>query len=111
MPKINDEIVDEALHRLINTAAEAAAAKAERGFQEGMLRPTKALCMKDAEAAGHNSGIMQEREAYANPRYVQQLEKVRDAVKIDEEIAMKRRGWQTIIDVWRTEQANARQNL
>jgi len=109
--KISDEIVDDIVHKLVNTAHSAAVLRGERYFQEEMRKPIKALCMQDAEAAGHKTAAAQEREAYASHRYQEHLDKIRACVIADETARMERYGWEKTIELWRTQQANERKSF
>jgi hypothetical protein len=85
-----------------------AKAKSERVFLEEFRKSKKALLMRDAEIAGHKSAAAQEREAYADPAYVQLLDGLRVAVEQEEALKWLIVGAQAKIEVWRTIEANRR---
>lgn len=85
-----------------------AKAKSERIFLEEFRKSKKALLMRDAEAAGHKTGAMQEREAYAHPDYIAVLDGLRVAVEEEERLRWMIIGAQAKIEVWRTIEANRR---
>lgn len=85
-----------------------AKAKSERIFLEEFRKSKKALLMRAAESAGHKTGAMQEREAYADPEYVQLLEGLRGAVEEEEKYRWLIVAAQAKIEAWRTIEANRR---
>lgn len=85
-----------------------AKAKSERVYLEEFRKSKKALLMRDAEAAGHKSAVSQEREAYADPSYLQLLDGLRVAVEQEEALRWLIVGAQAKIEVWRTIEANRR---
>jgi hypothetical protein len=62
-----------AIEYIIENAPKFAEAKAQRVFIENFLRTKKSLLMKEAMARGIDSGVAQEREAYAHPEYEELL--------------------------------------
>ena len=56
-------------------------AKAQRVYLEEFRKSKKALLMKDALTLGIEAANAQEREAYANPKYVQHLLALQQAVE------------------------------
>lgn len=109
--KVSEQMVDDALHQLMETAGEHAALRGARAFKEQMRKSIKAACMQDAEGRGFKSAALQEREAYASARYQEWLTEVFESVVADEEARMRRAGWERIIDVWRTQSSNERGKL
>jgi hypothetical protein len=85
-----------------------AKAKSERVYLEEFRKSKKALLMRDAESAGHKSAVAQEREAYADPAYMQLLDGLRVAVEQEEALKWLIVGAQAKIEVWRTIEANRR---
>jgi len=85
-----------------------AKAKSERVYLEEFRKSKKALLMRDAEVAGHKSSAAQEREAYADPSYMQLLDGLRVAVEQEESLRWLIVGAQAKIEVWRTIEANRR---
>jgi hypothetical protein len=97
-----------ALDWIRDNAPAYARAKADRIYLEEFRKTKKALCMKAAEAAGTNAISAQEREAYADPEYMQLLEGLRAAVEEEERLRWLLIGAQVKIECWRTIEANRR---
>ena len=97
-----------AVEELWKNAPAHARAKAERIYLEEFRKSKKALLMRDAEIAGHKAIAAQEREAYANPDYVQLLESLRDAVEREELARWRMVSCQAAVEVWRSQEASAR---
>lgn len=95
----------DAVDYIIKNAGRFAAAKAERVYLEEFRKSKKALLMK---ASGESSGIGQEREAYAHPEYIQLLEGLKEAVQVEEKLRWDLVAAQARVEIWRTEQANNR---
>lgn len=85
-----------------------AKAKSERVYLEEFRKSKKALLMRDAEAAGHKTAAVQEREAYAAQGYMELLEGLRAAVEEEERLRWLIVGAQAKIEAWRTIEANRR---
>jgi hypothetical protein len=51
---------------------------------------------------------LQEREAYSDPRYVEHLEAIKQAVEIDEGHTFLRAAADAKIEAWRTQSSNTR---
>jgi hypothetical protein len=88
-----------------------AQAKAERTYLEEYRKSKKAMLMKEAETWGHKTSAAQEREAYAHEAYIALLEGLRDAVAVEEELRWGLVAAQARIDVWRSQEASARQEI
>jgi len=85
-----------------------AKAKSDRIYLEEFRKSKKALLMREAEQAGHKTGAMQEREAYAHPGYLELLEGLRAAVEEEEKFRWLMVAAQAKIEAWRTIEANRR---
>ena len=70
MTFITDEEIDRALDFLRDNAEAAAKARAERIYVEEYRKTVKAQIMKEHDT---KSAVIQEREAYADPRYATHL--------------------------------------
>jgi Arc/MetJ-type ribon-helix-helix transcriptional regulator len=57
---------------------------------------------------GSLSAVLQEREAYADDRYQQHLEAIREAVRLDEYHRFMRIAAEAKIEAWRTQSSNSR---
>lgn len=106
MPEfITDDDIEKALDYLRDNAAEAAKARAERLYVVEYRKVIKAQIMQE-----HNgkSAAIQERDAYADPRYLRHLDAIREAVEIDEKHQFLRAGAAAKIEAWRSMSANHR---
>lgn len=102
---ITDDEIDKALDYLRDNARDAAQAKADRVYVEEFRKVIKATLMKEH---GTMSAVLQEREAYADPRYLQHLEAIREAVQADEHHRFLRGAADAKIEAWRTQSSNSR---
>jgi hypothetical protein len=93
---------------LRDNAAAMASAKADRVQLEEFRKSKKALLMREAEKAGHKSAIAQEREAYADPQYIEFLNALAAAVEKEEKLRWLMKSAELKIDCWRTLEANRR---
>lgn len=102
---ITDEEIDRALDYLRDNADEAAKARAERIYVEEYRKTVKAQIMKEHPTL---SAVLQEREAYADPRYAAHLEAIRQAVQRDEHCRFLLTAAGAKIEAWRTQSSNER---
>ncbi len=102
---ITDDEIDKALDYLRDNARDAAQAKANRVYVEEYRKVVKAKLMKEH---GAMSAVLQEREAYSDPRYVQHLEAIKQAVELDEGHRFLRSAADAKIEAWRTQSSNSR---
>lgn len=100
---ISDEDVDLALSHLRKETG--AKERAELAYLESYGKHLKAILMKEFPNLPANA---QEREAYAHPKYVEHLEKTKQAVYADTHARSKREAAIALIDAWRTQQASQR---
>lgn len=96
---------NKAIEYMIRAAPEYAKAKAARVYIENFLRTKKALLMQSSKV---DTMAAQERDAYAHPEYSELLAGLRDAVEREEALKWKLIAAQARVDVWRTNEANAR---
>jgi hypothetical protein len=80
-------------------------AKAERVYLEEYRKSLKAILMK--RSMEQTIGA-QEREAYAHAEYEVLLQGLKQAIEIEEKLRWDLIGAQARVEIWRTEQANAR---
>lgn len=96
---------DRAIQWLIDNAEPGAEKKAERVFCQEYRKSLKAILIQDSDA---QTAAAKEADAYAHPKYVEHLEKLKRAVFEEE----KHRGLQSAailkVEVWRTQSANMR---
>lgn len=102
---ITDDEIDKALDYLRDNARDAAQARADRIYVEEYRKVIKAQIMKEH---GDKSAVIQEREAYADPRYVAHLEAIKEAVLEDEGHRFLRAAADAKIEAWRTQSSNTR---
>ena len=102
---ICDEDIEKALDFLRDNAESAAKARAERIYLEEYRKSLKAILMKE-----HNgeSGIIQERNAYSDVRYIGHLNAIKNAVYEDERYRFLRGAAEAKIEAWRSQSANYR---
>jgi hypothetical protein len=97
-----------AVEFIIKNAPLYAKAKAERVLLEEFRKSKKALLMKDALKQGIEAANAQEREAYADPEYIELLHGLSAAIEKEETLRWQIEAARMKTDIWRTEQANAR---
>lgn len=97
--------VDHHIEWLIDNAEDAAAARANRSYWEKYISSVHAMCMYDSD---EKSAAMKDADAKCDPRYLDALEQLRDAVYKDEVNRAKRAAVEIKIEAWRTHQANLR---
>jgi hypothetical protein len=93
---------------IIKNAPLFAKAKADRVYLEEFRKSKKALLMKDALKQGIEAANAQEREAYADPEYIELLRGLAEAIEKEETLRWQLEAARMKTDIWRTEQANAR---
>jgi hypothetical protein len=97
-----------AIEFIIENAPKFAQAKAQRVYLEEFRKTKKALLMKDAMTRGIDSGVAQEREAYAHPEYQELLQGLASAIEQEETLKWRLTAAQMKSDIWRSEQASER---
>ena len=97
-----------AIEFILEQAPKFAQAKAQRMYLEEFRKTKKALLMKEAMAKGIDSGVAQEREAYAHYEYQELLLGLQAAIEKEETIKWKLIAAQMKSDIWRSEQASER---
>jgi 16S rRNA G966 N2-methylase RsmD len=73
--------LDKAVDFLRDHAGDFAVAEAQLVYMTELRKTVKAQLMKDFEVQGHKTTAAQEREAYADPKYVQHLLALQQAVE------------------------------
>lgn len=101
----SDEAAQKALDFLRFQASHAAVSRANRIYMEEFRKTVKANCMAESD---EKALAAQERDAYANPKYLAHLEAMRTAIELDEVHRWKMVAAQATIEAWRTHQANRR---
>jgi hypothetical protein len=93
---------------LIDNSKIYAQAESHKVYMEELRKTIKAECMKEAEMIGHKTAAMQEREAYASPKYKEHLKALQQAVEVREELRWMLIAAQARIEVWRSQEASNR---
>lgn len=96
---------------LLETTELFAEYKSKRIALEQYRKVMKARQMKQAQAAGISSITAQEREAYASPEYEEVIDALEFASRKETELYWKMKLFDIESQVWRTEQANKRNDL
>ena len=104
---ISDDRLEAALDWLRDNAPAAAKARAERVYLEEWIPSLRAQLAAKAIEAG-DSAAAADVKAKADPAYQVALKGYREAVEADEKMRWHRTRADAIIEVWRTESANAR---
>ena len=110
---MSEKLIDPqaAVDFMIAKSAEYAHAEATKVYMEELRKTIKAEAMKNAEIYGngeYKTAAMQEREAYASPRYREHLEALRQAVEERERLRWMLIAAQERIAVWRSQEASNR---
>lgn len=100
------EVILERYRELIEPFASA---KAKRSYLEEYRKSMIAIQMKVAEQNGHKTVSAQEREALASKEYQEMLSSIRDLTEKEESMRYRIRQLEMEIEVWRSQQANERQ--
>ena len=105
---ISDDDIGKALDFLRDNSQRAAKAKAERIYMEEYRKVVKAQIMRenDDKALGTQEAI-----AYADPRYKQHLEAMKEAVEKDEYNRWMSTAAEAKIEAWRTMCSNNRAHV
>ena len=102
---IPDDDVEKAIDYLRDNANAAAQARANRIYMDEFRKSLKALIMKEHLDLSVNA---QEREAYADQRYADHLNAMKQAIAIDEKMRFTRVAAEAKIEAWRSMSANHR---
>lgn len=94
-----------AVDYLIKNAGRFAKAKAQRVYLEEFRKSKKAILMAESTADAANA---REQYAYSHADYLALLEGLREAVEVEEKLRWDLVAAQSRVEIWRTEQANAR---
>lgn len=102
---ISEESIEQALDYLRDNAISAAKARAERIYMEEYRKTLKAHIMQEKQMLALGA---QERDAYADKRYIDHLKAMRTAIEEDEKHRFLLAAAEAKISAWQTMQANAR---
>jgi hypothetical protein len=67
--------------------------------------------MKEADVNGYATGVLQEREALANPEYKEILDGIQIARAAEESIRWKMVAAELTVDIWRTQESSKRMQI
>lgn len=102
---ISDDDIEKAVEYLRANARPAAQAKANRVYMEEYRKVVKAQIMREHDGVALGA---QEAIAYADARYMQHLQAMKEAIEKDEYNRWMMTAAEAKIEAWRTQQANAR---
>lgn len=97
-----------AVEYILKNAGRFAKAKAERVYLEEFRKSKKALLMSQSTAEAANA---REQYAYSHQEYIELLEGLKQAVEIEEKLRWDLIAAQARVEIWRTESANARNEI
>lgn len=99
---------EEAAETIRDKAPAYGEAKAQRVYLEEFKRSKRALLMKDAMLLGEKAVNAQERDALADPEYLQLLKGLAVAIEREETLRWQIEAAKLDIEIWRTRQASER---
>lgn len=107
---MSDKMIDpnEAVDYMIAKSKEYAQADANETYMIELRKTIKSEEMIEAEIRGHKTAVMQEREAYASPRYQEHLLALKEAVQRKQELRWMLIAAQARVEVWRSQEASNR---
>jgi len=94
-----------AVDYLIANAGKFAEAKSQRVYLEEFRKSKKALLMAQSTESAANA---REQFAYAHPEYLALLNGLKAAIEVEEKLKWDMVAAQARVEIWRTEQANNR---
>ena len=105
MDRLDEQSVQKAVDYLRDTADSTAQARANRIYMEEYRKSLKAMLMKEHASLPVSA---QEREAYADPKYVAHLDAIKEAVFIEQKALFLREAASAKLEAYRTQSANYR---
>lgn len=96
---------NKAIDFLLKNAEKYAQAKAERVYIEEFRKSKKALLMAESTEPAANA---REQYAYSHPDYIQMLQALKEAVKVEESLRWQQIAAQLRVEVWRSQEASNR---
>ena len=103
-----DNSPHDAVDYILKNRTKYGTAKAKRVYLEEFRKSKKAILMKTAMARGIDAVTAQEREAYADPEYLELLKGLEAAVAIEEKLKWGMEAAKMRIEIWRSEEATNR---
>ena len=101
-------IPENAAQSIRDKAPQFGEAKAQRVYLEEFRKSKKAMLMKDSLKSGVEAANAQEREAYADPEYVQLIKGLALAVEKEETLKWEIEAARLDIEIWRSREATNR---
>jgi len=99
---------EEAAQTIRDKAPAYGEAKAQRVYLDEFRKSKKALLMKNALEMGYEAANAQEREAYADPAYLQLLKGLAAAIEKEETLRWEIEAARLDIEIFRTREATNR---
>jgi len=99
---------EEAAQTIRDKAPAYGEAKAQRVYLDEFRKSKKALLMKNALEMGYEAANAQEREAYADPTYLQLLKGLAAAIEKEETLRWEIEAARLDVEIWRTREATNR---
>ena len=99
---------EEAAQTIRDKAPAYGEAKAHRVYLDEFRKSKKALLMKNALEMGYEAANAQEREAYADPAYLQLLKGLAAAIEKEETLRWEIEAARLDVEIWRTREATNR---
>jgi len=99
---------EDAAQAIRDKAAAYGEAKAQRVYLDEFRKSKKALLMKNALEMGYEAANAQEREAYADPAYLQLLKGLAAAIEKEETLRWEIEAARLDVEIWRTREATNR---
>jgi hypothetical protein len=99
---------EEAAQTIRDKAPAYGEAKAQRVYLDEFRKSKKALLMKNALEMGYEAANAQEREAYADPAYLQLLKGLAAAIEKEETLRWEIEAARLDVEIWRTKEATNR---
>ena len=106
-----EEKIERRLAELRRIANEYAEAKGRLATLEHYRKSKLAILMKKYQAMGHKTAAAQEREAYADPEYVEFLQGLGAATEKAEKLRYELELAKLGADLWRTQEATKRAEM
>ena len=98
---IDERDIEKAVTWLVESATEAAQARANREYMDEYRKTLRATIMAENKS---QPLAAQERDAMSDPRYIAHLEAFKEAVQQDERMRWLRIAAETKISVWQSQQ-------
>lgn len=105
---MSEDAIERRMAELRDLAGKFAKAYATREHLDEFKKSKLAILMKQAEREGATTAAAQEREARANPQYLELLDGLKDAVEQSESLRWQLKIAEIGAEVWRTREANRR---